>query len=346
MLVGQTGHATPSGGALDEAQLHEVGLVHVLNGDGLLADGGGQGVQTHGTSAVEADDGLHHAAVGVIQTQLVDLQAIQGVHGGLLVDLGLALHHGEVTDPLEQAVGDTGGTARAGGDLQGAVLGDGDLQDGGTALDDLGELLGGVQLQLEEHPEAVAERGGQLTRAGGGTDEGELGQINADGAGGGTLTDDDVQGEILHGGVEDLLHHAGQTVDLVNEEHVTGVEVGQKSRQISLLLDGGTRGHPQIHPHLGGDDPRQGGLTQAGRAVKENVVKRITALFCGFDIHLKVFLYFFLTYVFVKRLGAQREFHVRVGCRVGGIHNSVFKIEFVGIHSVSFLLSALHQTLE
>ena len=45
--IGQAGDAPPPGGAGEEANLHEVGFVHVLQGHGLLADGGGQGLQAH-----------------------------------------------------------------------------------------------------------------------------------------------------------------------------------------------------------------------------------------------------------------------------------------------------------
>ena len=41
-----------------------------------------------------------------------------------------------------------------------------------------------------------------MSCAGGRANEGKLGQINADGAGGRSLANDDIQGEILHGGLE------------------------------------------------------------------------------------------------------------------------------------------------
>ena len=40
----------------------------------------------------------------------------------------------------------------------------------------------------------------------------------------GPFADDNIQGELLHGRIQDLLDHAAQAVDLVDEKDVAGTE--------------------------------------------------------------------------------------------------------------------------
>ena len=51
MLIGQGGDAAAPGGAGEEAQLHQVGLIDVLQCDGLFTDGGGQSFQANRAAA-------------------------------------------------------------------------------------------------------------------------------------------------------------------------------------------------------------------------------------------------------------------------------------------------------
>ena len=90
--------------------------------------------------------------------------------------------------------------------------------------------------------------------------------------GAGTLADDDIQGVILHGGIEDLLHVGVEAMDLVDKQHVPRGQVGKQGRQIPCMADGRAAGHPEVAPHLVGHDGRQGGFSQARRAVKQGVV--------------------------------------------------------------------------
>jgi hypothetical protein len=64
--------------------------------------------------------------------------------------------------------------------------------------------------------------------------------IQTYGTGCGALPDHDVQEEVLHGGIENLLDLMVKTMDLVHEEHVTLLEVGEDGGEVSRALDGGT----------------------------------------------------------------------------------------------------------
>ena len=182
---------------------------------------------------------------------------------------------------------------------------DGDPQNPGTAGDDLAELLRAVELQAEHHPEPVPEGGGELAGPGGGPDEGEPGQVQADGVGRGALADDDVDGKVLHGRVENLLHRPVEAVDLVHKEDVVLVEVGEQGGQVPGLLNGRAGGDADVHPHLVGDDAGEGGLAQPRGAVEEDMVQGLVPELGRVDEHGEVLLGLFLADVLGQALGAQ-----------------------------------------
>ena len=74
-------------------------------------------------------------------------------------------------------------------------------------------------------------------RAGGGADQRELGEIDLDRARRRPFADDQVELEILHGGIENFLHRRIEPVDLVDEEDVALFEIGEQRRQVAGLGD-------------------------------------------------------------------------------------------------------------
>ncbi len=126
------------------------------------------------------------------------------------------------------------------------------------------------------------------TRVNGRPDQGECGQVELDRARRRPLADHDVELVVLHRGVEDLLHHRAEAVDLVDEEDIAGVEVGQERRQVARLLQHRARGLAEIHAHLVGDDVGEGGLTEPGRAEDQHVIQGVPAPAGGVneDLHL------------------------------------------------------------
>ena len=88
----------------------------------------------------------------------------------------------------------------------------------------------------------------------------------------GPLAEHDVELEVLHRRVEHLLDGAGEAVDLVDEEDVALVELGEDRGEVAGALERRARRDVQAHAHLGGDDAGEGGLAQPGRAGEEQVV--------------------------------------------------------------------------
>ena len=163
----------------------------------------------------------------------------------------------------------------------------------------------GVQLQPQGHAEAIPQGGGQLARPGGGPDQGEFRQIQPDGVGRRALADDNVDGEVLHGRVQNLLHRAVEPVDLIHKEDVVLRQVGEQGGQIPRLLDGRAGGDADIDSHLVGDDAAEGGLAQAGRAVEQHVIQGLPPHPGGLDEYLQIALGLLLADVLPQGFGPQ-----------------------------------------
>jgi hypothetical protein len=152
-----------------------------------------------------------------------------------------------------------------------------DAEQPGGAQHDREQLLHLVVLELRREPEPVAQRRGDQARAGGGADEGEARQVETDRAGPGPLADHDVELEVLHRRVEDLLHGAGQAVHLVEEQHVAGFEAREDRGEVAGPFDRRAGRGPERGPDLRGDDRREGGLAEPGRAREQDVVGGLAA---------------------------------------------------------------------
>ena len=140
-----------------------------------------------------------------------------------------------------------------------------------------------VELQALDDPEAVPQGRGEEPGPGGGPDQGERGKVELDGAGRRALPDQDVELEVLHRRVEDLLDHRAQAVDLVDEEHVPGLEAGEQRGHVARALQHRARGLAQPDAHLPGDDVGEGGLAEARRTEHQQVVQGLAPPACGLD---------------------------------------------------------------
>ena len=96
-----------------------------------------------------------------------------------------------------------------------------------------------------------------------------------------------------------------ETVDLVDEEHVPLVQVGQDRREVAAPLDRRAAGQLDLHAQLVRDDVGERRLAEAGRAVQQDVVERLPAHLGGGDKDGEVFLHLLLPDVIGHRLGAE-----------------------------------------
>ena len=139
----------------------------------------------------------------------------------------------------------------------------------------------------------------------------------------GALAQQDVESEVLHRGVQGLLDGGRQTVDLVDEQDLPVTLLRENAGQIPLALQRGGLDHGDPSAHLLGDDVRQRGLAQAGRAVEEQVVERLVAALGGLDEDLEVVGDRLLADKVPERGWAQRDVHHVLGLLVPAHHGGV-----------------------
>ena len=192
------------------------------------------------------------APVQAVQAQLVDLELGERPIGDRGVDLGACRHRGEVAHPAQQPARDPRRAAGAPRDLDRAVPGQRQAEDRGAAHDDRLELGVIVEMQAREDAEAVAQRRGQQAGAGGRADQGERRQVDPHRARRRPLADHQVELELLQRRIEDLLDRGRQAVDLVDEQDVARLQVGQQRGEVAGARDhrpGGQRGsRPRARP--------------------------------------------------------------------------------------------------
>ena len=146
------------------------------------------------------------------------------------------------------------------------------------ARDDLGEVGDVVVVEPFDDPEAVAERRGQEPGPSRGPDQREGLQVELDGARRRALADHDVELEFLQRGIEDLLDHRAQAVDLVDEQDAAALQVGEDRGEIGGALQDRSGGLAQARPHLVGDDVGECGLAEPRGTEEEHVVERLVTL--------------------------------------------------------------------
>src|SRR6266545_2100568 len=88
--------------ALQEAQLDQVRLGHVLDRVWLLADRHRQGGEPHRLAAVALAEHLEQRHVQLVEAERVDLEQLQRLPGDGGVDATAAAHLGEVAHPAQQ----------------------------------------------------------------------------------------------------------------------------------------------------------------------------------------------------------------------------------------------------
>ncbi len=79
-------------------------------------------------------------------------------------------------------------------------------------------------------------------------------------------------------------------MDLVDEQDVALVELGEDGRQVAGAFERRTGRDVQVHPHLGGDDAGERGLAEPGRPGEQQVVDRLATVAGGLEHDREVLL--------------------------------------------------------
>ena len=96
---------------------------------------------------------------------------------------------------------------------------------------------GAVEIEAQRNAEALAQRRGDQAGARGRADQREGRQVDAHRARRRPLADDEVELEVLHRRIEDLLDRRIEAVDLVDEQHVVRLQVGEQRGEVAGARD-------------------------------------------------------------------------------------------------------------
>ena len=141
---------------------------------------------------------------------------------------------------------------------------------------------------MMDDSEALPERRGQQAHARRGADQRESRELQADGSRAGSAANDEIEREVLHRRVEDLLERPSESVDLIDEQDVPGLEICDDRRQVPRPLDGRPRGDANLATHLPGDDVGERCLPEPRRAVEQDVVERFSSFSSRLEKHRQV----------------------------------------------------------
>ena len=121
----------------------------------------------------------------------------------------------------------------------------------------------------------------------------------------GPFADDDIEDARFHRGVEDFFDSAIEAMDLVDEKHVAGGEVGEDRREIADALDRGAGSGAQARADLFGDQMRERGLAQSGRTIQKYVLGLMVAAARGGQKDAQILFYRRLADIFGPRIRPQ-----------------------------------------
>ena len=255
---------------------------------------------------------------------MIHLQPVEGDVRDLPGDHSIPDHLCIIPNSFQHTVGDTGGSPAAFGKLLGPIPLTRDSQYGGAAQHNFSQLLRCVQFQTEQHSKPIPQRAGELTGPGGCAYQRKFGQIDTDGTGGRTFSQNNIQRKILHRWVQNLLHRSGHPVDLVDKQNIVGAEIGQQRREISWFFDGRTGSDAKIDPHLIGNDGRKGGFSQSGRAIKQYMIQRFSPPPGCLNIDGEILLHLLLSHIFPQGFGTKRQLQIIIRfCALRGGHPSL-----------------------
>ena len=151
-------------------------------------------------------------------------------------------------------------------------------------------------------------RSGVVRQPGAGrrADEGEFGEVDLHRTRRRPGADDEVELEVLHRGIKDFLDRRIEAMDLVDEQDVARLEIGELRGEVAGFGDDRSGGRAEIDAELARHDLGERRLAEAGRPDEQHVVERLAARLGRFDEDLQVLARRLLAGEFGQRLRAKR----------------------------------------
>jgi hypothetical protein len=221
---------------------------------------------------------------------LVDLKHLECGDGGGGGSDSLGAGEGVVADPAQKIVGDPRGASATACDFGGGGVIEFHSEEGCGAAHDRSQVFDGVVVEAVGDSETGAKGGTEEAGAGGCTDEGEAGEIQADGASGRALVDNDIDPEVLNGGVEIFFDDFGQAVNFIDEEDISLLKSSKETGEIACFFNRGTRGGANGGIHFRAQDVGESGFPESRRSTEEKVIEGLGASAGGVEKDSKAIL--------------------------------------------------------
>ena len=122
MFIGESGSDAAALCAVEQAQLHQVGLVDFLDGVFFFAERSRNRVEPDRPAGIFLQDGEHKVAVHFVQAMLIDAEHLQRLICDGERDVALRAHLREIARAAQQPVGDARRAAAAARNLERAVV--------------------------------------------------------------------------------------------------------------------------------------------------------------------------------------------------------------------------------
>ena len=299
---------------IEKADLNQVRLVDVLDGVRLLGNRRRQAVDDDRAAVEFVDDRPEQATIAHVEAEGVHVeQGCSAAVGDLHRDtLGPPASAKSRTAQAEQAVRDARRAARAPRQFLRGLKVEADAKNARRPYDDLFDVGWRVEIQAMHDPEPSTERRRQQPRARRRADERERLERHLDRARRRPAADHDVELEVLHRRIEDLLDVRREAVNLVDEDHFALVERGEHPREIARALDDRARRRSNRRAQLVGDDCCERRLAETRRTIQQDVIERLAPVAGGGNRHLQVLADAVLADVVVERPRAQPDLVLRV----------------------------------
>ena len=217
--------------------MHEIGLVHFLDGVFFFAEGSGQSAQPDGSTGIFIEQGDHEIAVDFVEAVFIDAEHVQGFTGDFAGDAATGANFGEITGATKKAIGDARRATAASGDFFSTSIVHLDVQNFGGAVEDDEQIFRFVEIETMDDAEARAKRRGDESGAGGGADEREMIQVEGMNARARALADDEIDAKIFHGRVENFLDGGLKAMDFVEKENFLGLERGEYGGEVAFAFE-------------------------------------------------------------------------------------------------------------
>src|SRR5262249_17110117 len=144
------------------------------------------------------------------------------------------------------------------------------------------------------------------------SNEREVAQMKGMYARAGPLSNDEIDPEILHCGIEDFFDGRLQAMNFVEEENLALLERRENRGEIAFGFEKRAGAGLDGNFKFVGDDLCERGLAEAGRTVEEHVIERFTSVLCRLESDRDVFLHALLADVLVEGPGTNAGVDARI----------------------------------